>query len=426
MNRSILPPKTLAAVVLAFAVAMFVPGSAFAQHGGGHGGGGHMGGGGFGGHSGGFGGSHAGGGSRSSGSSHSGRNTRSTPVTTSTPPQSGHPVSTGTSASATGTATDNVPAREAGAVVHTPTFGPSGSGEAAHSTAFELRSEPPAARNSVIGFPSAESRIGTTSGAEFRPSSGKLSFSGQGRAIWQNAPASHATNTSPESQRVLFGHAQGSTVVHRPVPPHRVFGPPVRGPIYYYYPAFGFYPFGFFGSGFCDPFWGFDPSFGCGAFGFGYGYGFGGFGYGYPGYFGGYSSASDNSYSVGADTGTGPRVYSNDDADGDPGAFSAAPSLQQGTAGDAGASAGAPAAAAAPPSPETVIYMKDGTNFAVMSYWLDAGQLHYITNYGGENRLDMGQLDLQRTVDENARTGVDFTLKPAAPPQQASAPSPQQ
>jgi len=40
--------------------------------------------------------------------------------------------------------------------------------------------------------------------------------------------------------------------------------------------------------------------------------------------------------------------------------------------------------------------------------------MHYITNYGGENTLDMGQLDLQRTVDENARTGVDFTLKPAA------------
>ena len=48
-----------------------------------------------------------------------------------------------------------------------------------------------------------------------------------------------------------------------------------------------------------------------------------------------------------------------------------------------------------------------------MSYWLDAGKLHYITNYGGENTLDMSQLDLQRTVDENAHSGVDFTLKPA-------------
>ena len=66
-----------------------------------------------------------------------------------------------------------------------------------------------------------------------------------------------------------------------------------------------------------------------------------------------------------------------------------------------------------PAPPTTLIYLKDGTSYEVMSYWLDAGKLHYITNYGGETTVDMGQLDLQRTVDENARAGVSFTLRPA-------------
>jgi hypothetical protein len=63
-----------------------------------------------------------------------------------------------------------------------------------------------------------------------------------------------------------------------------------------------------------------------------------------------------------------------------------------------------------------------------MSYWLDAGKLHYITNYGGESLIDITQLDLQRTVDENAQRGGSFTLRPAAAvpaPDAAPAPEPQ-
>jgi hypothetical protein len=32
--------------------------------------------------------------------------------------------------------------------------------------------------------------------------------------------------------------------------------------------------------------------------------------------------------------------------------------------------------------------------------------------YGGENAIGMDQVDLQRSVDENARRGVKFSLKP--------------
>jgi len=81
------------------------------------------------------------------------------------------------------------------------------------------------------------------------------------------------------------------------------------------------------------------------------------------------------------------------------------------------------------PAPSaTTIYLKDGTSYEVMSYWLDAGKLHYITNYGGETSIDISQLDLQRTVDENAQRGANFTLRPApatpaAPSDSAPAPN---
>jgi hypothetical protein len=62
--------------------------------------------------------------------------------------------------------------------------------------------------------------------------------------------------------------------------------------------------------------------------------------------------------------------------------------------------------------PTVLLYLKDGTTYAASDYWLQDGQLHYIVNYGGESTLDMDDLDLQRTVNENARRGVNFSLHP--------------
>lgn len=45
-------------------------------------------------------------------------------------------------------------------------------------------------------------------------------------------------------------------------------------------------------------------------------------------------------------------------------------------------------------------------------YWLQEGQFHYTVKYGGENTISMDQVDLQRSVDENAKRGVKFSLKP--------------
>jgi hypothetical protein len=53
--------------------------------------------------------------------------------------------------------------------------------------------------------------------------------------------------------------------------------------------------------------------------------------------------------------------------------------------------------------------------------------LHYVGNDGSEKTSDLADLDLQRTIDENAKVGVKFWLKsspngpqavPAAPDEQ--------
>ncbi len=63
-------------------------------------------------------------------------------------------------------------------------------------------------------------------------------------------------------------------------------------------------------------------------------------------------------------------------------------------------------------TPTVLIYLNDGTTLAASDYWLADGKLHYYVNYGGENSVDMSQVDLQRTVNENSKRGVRFSLKP--------------
>jgi len=63
----------------------------------------------------------------------------------------------------------------------------------------------------------------------------------------------------------------------------------------------------------------------------------------------------------------------------------------------------------------TMLYFKDGSSYGVTDYWLAEGNLHYVTSYGGENSVRADLLDLQRTVDEDAKNGVNFVLRPAAP-----------
>jgi hypothetical protein len=59
------------------------------------------------------------------------------------------------------------------------------------------------------------------------------------------------------------------------------------------------------------------------------------------------------------------------------------------------------------------LFLKDGTVYAARNFWLTGGRLHYTVDSGAESSIDMDQLDMQRTVDENAKHGVQFTLKPS-------------
>jgi hypothetical protein len=67
-------------------------------------------------------------------------------------------------------------------------------------------------------------------------------------------------------------------------------------------------------------------------------------------------------------------------------------------------------------TPSVLIYLKDGSTFVAADYWLKGGVLHYNVNYGGLGTVNMDEVDLQRTVDENARRGVRFSLKPDPDP----------
>ena len=58
------------------------------------------------------------------------------------------------------------------------------------------------------------------------------------------------------------------------------------------------------------------------------------------------------------------------------------------------------------------LYLKNGATFDVTAYWLAENKLHYISTDGSEIIIRMEQLDLQRTVDENAKRGIKFTLQP--------------
>lgn len=391
------PPSQnkLAVGILAAVVLLFAPSAALAQHGGG--GGGHAGGGGG---FGGGGGSHSSGGSSHASSQSSSHSTGSStphpaPVAHATPPvnSSVHPASTSTSG-----------ARVPGVVV----AGPGGP--------VLLRNQA-APRNSVLGF------APQTSPWQSTPiHSGAMSFSGQGHEIWQDSTVRSAG--TPTSSAAIHPTTGQNSPRLLPVPPPRIFtNAPVR---VVYFPFYGFFGpgFGFYGGGFgCDPFSGF----GCFGYGAGFGYGFGGgfgAGYGFGGGFG-YDSGDNSQYPVSG----GPYLFENDKA-GD-NADAAAPTDDNPSTWQNPPASNSVTAAA--PAPSTLIYLKDGTIYEVMSYWLDAGKLHYITNYGGENAIDMNLLDLQQTVDANTQRGVTFTLRPApaaqpapdANPSPDAAPAPQ-
>jgi len=180
----------------------------------------------------------------------------------------------------------------------------------------------------------------------------------------------------------------------------------------------GFFP------GFCD---GFFP-FGFGGFGFGFGYGFGPWGYGFGPWGYGYDGFGYSNYGYPYDSSMSGDIEAN--VEGQTGnmenrlednpyygaeAESLAPSLSNGSRSGADANA-----------PLVMLYLKDGTVYALSNYWVADGKLHYKTQYGGENSVPLDLIDIQHTVDVNAKRGVNITLRPApdAAPAPQSSPAP--
>lgn len=65
---------------------------------------------------------------------------------------------------------------------------------------------------------------------------------------------------------------------------------------------------------------------------------------------------------------------------------------------------------------ETLLYLKDGSVFAVATYTVSDGELHYATAYGEKNDIAVDLIDLQKTIEANAERGVAFTLTPSPTP----------
>jgi hypothetical protein len=62
--------------------------------------------------------------------------------------------------------------------------------------------------------------------------------------------------------------------------------------------------------------------------------------------------------------------------------------------------------------PITFLALKNGSQYGLTDYWVEGDNLHYITNYGGENSVALGQIDIATTVRLNGEQGIDFVLHP--------------
>ena len=174
-------------------------------------------------------------------------------------------------------------------------------------------------------------------------------------------------------------------------------------------PRFG-YPFG--SHGFRE---------GCWNCGFGWGFGLGwwpGWGIGWPwlGSWGWGPAWIDPIWGwAGSNYSAYPEDYTNNNPYDDNSSYSTQPENYQ--ENDAGA----------PPEHETysppsyndakvempvLLYMKDRSVYAASDYWVEDGKLHYNLSTGAEKIVDMDQVDVRRTVTENAVLGTQVDLKP--------------
>jgi hypothetical protein len=247
---------------------------------------------------------------------------------------------------------------------------------------------PPTPRT-VIGFSSGD---GSHTVLMRDPRS--LSFSGEGREIWQD-PAGSGSQTrarganSGEIEHSFVTRPQATHTEPFHFPRRPPIGP-IR-PVHPVFPIFGFPVFGL-GFGFGGPFglgWGFNSFWGasCGPY-WGWGYGCNslplydyGFGNGY--------APSNNVEGQPENSESGPLMYENP-----PSVFMYGDEQRD----------------------LAQLYLKDGTVYNVTDYWLVNSELHFTmftpgTEQSTEEVIDFDQLDLQKTIDVNTQRGFRFVLR---------------
>jgi hypothetical protein len=370
--------QLFAALTFAAMLAL-APHPAFAQHGGG-GGGGHAGGGFGGSHGGGFGGGHAsgGGGSRGGGASapHGSYGGSSSGNASGNASRS-----TGSSGATNSAAHSAASSRFVGGSTWQAPPSIAMRGGAQPSSRF-ITADEAAASNARVVRPPVEPRgIGNPLGA---------STALRGSSF----TTSNAMRTRPFAAQFVGA------------PPHV---PPFRHRPIFFGPGFGF-------GGCFGPFF-----FGCGGGFFGGGFGFGlGYGYGYCDPFWGCPAGFYGSYYNGGYYGN--QIY-NATTDESSVSNEFNPSRYWGPSAPPEETGGGSASSS---DSEVVLFLKDGTVYAITDYWIADNKLHYVTNYGGENSIPLDQLDIQRTVDVNAKRGINITLRPTPTPQsqQQAAPEP--
>jgi hypothetical protein len=60
--------------------------------------------------------------------------------------------------------------------------------------------------------------------------------------------------------------------------------------------------------------------------------------------------------------------------------------------------------------PMIIVYLRDGSGYGALDYWVTNGMLYIATTYGAQKIFPMEQVDLERTGKENAQRGVSFTF----------------
>jgi len=62
--------------------------------------------------------------------------------------------------------------------------------------------------------------------------------------------------------------------------------------------------------------------------------------------------------------------------------------------------------------PTVLLYLTDGTVYPATQYWLSGDTVHYVVAYGGKGAVPIADVDMRKTINENAKRGVRFNLRP--------------